>query len=204
MLRARLLRDGEPGDAPGTSPAGGGGTPPAGGAGTGDDQLGEGGKAAIDRERVNAREANRLKTAAEQRAETAEAELARIREAIQSEAEKATANAVNEATAAAVTAGNTRLVRAEVKAAAAAAGFVDPRDAALLVAGKVTQVKVDKRRPGRRGRGQESRRGPRHDQAPPGEDGRQRRDAAAPTNQPNRYRVLPEGELRVTVTPRSS
>lgn len=159
MLRARLLRDGEPG----SGTAGGGGTPPAGGTGTGtppagaagapgqpgagqagagDSQLGEAGKAALEKERAAAREANRLKSTAEQRAEAAEAELEKIREATQSEAEKATAKAVKEATATAVQAGNARLVRAEVKAAAAAAGFHDPRDAALLLADKFAQVKV--------------------------------------------------------------
>lgn len=159
MLRARLLRDGEPGAGPG-GPAGGGGTgagtggagqgggqsggQPAGKAGTepGDDQLGEAGKTAIDRERANAREANRLKSAAEERAAALETELQSIREANQSEAEKATAKAVKEATAAAVQAGNARLVRAEVKAAAAAAGFHDPQDASLLLADKFGQVKV--------------------------------------------------------------
>jgi hypothetical protein len=151
MLCARLLRDGEPGALPANGgTGGGGGTPPAGGApannqGQGQDggeQLGEAGKAAIDRERASAREANRLKSAAEQRAEAVEAELAQLREANQSEAEKATAKAVKEATAAAVAQGNQRLVRAEVKAAAAAAGFHDARDAALLLADKFGQIKV--------------------------------------------------------------
>jgi hypothetical protein len=149
-LRARLLRDGEPG----SGTAGGGGTPPASGTGTaaqgtppannqgGDDQLGEGGKAAIERERAAAKEAHRQKTAAEQRAEAAEAELATFREANQSEAEKATAKAVKEATEQVTAAGNGRLVRAEVKAAAATAGFHDPHDAALLLAEKFAQVKV--------------------------------------------------------------
>jgi hypothetical protein len=145
-LCARLLRDGEPGALPANG--GGGGTPPAGSAPAntqgqeGGEQLGEGGKAAIDRERAAAREANRLKSAAEQRAEAAEAELAQLREANQSEAEKATAKAVKDATAAAVAQGNQRLVRAEVKAAAAAAGFHDARDAALLLSDKFGQIKV--------------------------------------------------------------
>lgn len=156
-LRARLLRDGEPGAGTagggGTPPAGGTGTPPAGTAGTagqpgagqagtGDNQLGEAGKTALEKERAAAREANRLKSTAEQRAEAAEAELAKIREANQSEAEKATAKAVKEATDQVTATGNARLVRAEVKAAAATAGFHDPHDAALLLSEKFAQVKV--------------------------------------------------------------
>lgn len=137
ILRARLLRDGEPGADPTGAPAGGGGQPPAG-----DDQLGEGGQSAIAKERAAAREANRGKTAAEQRAQALEAELAQLREAGQSEAEKATAKAVKDATAAVQQAGNGRLVRAEVKAAAAAAQFHDAADAAALLADKFAEVKV--------------------------------------------------------------
>jgi hypothetical protein len=139
MLRARLLRDGAPGAEPNGTTGGGVATdPPA----TGDDQLGEGGKSAIEKERAAAREEKRARTAAEQRAQAAESELEKLRADSQTEAEKATAKAVKEATAAVTQAGNARLVRAEVKAAAAAAQFHDPGDAAALLAGKFAEVKV--------------------------------------------------------------
>lgn len=142
-LRARQLREGAT-----EIPAAGGGGPasivPPAGPPSPEDQLGDAGKAALDRERASAREAARLKTVAEQRADTAEAELTKLQEASQSDAEKATAKAVAEATAAVTVAGNSRLVRAEVKAAAASAQFHDPGDAALLLSDKFAQVKVDK------------------------------------------------------------
>lgn len=147
--RARCLRDGGAGSDPATggTTTGGGGTTtaPAGTPATGassDEHLGEGGKAALDRERAAARDASRQKTAAEQRADAAEAELAKVREANQSEAEKATAKAVKDATDAVTETANKRLVRAEVKAVAAAVGFHDPRDAALLLADSFGQIKV--------------------------------------------------------------
>jgi hypothetical protein len=149
-LHARLLRDGGAGNDPATSGGVGGGgstTQPAtdqGASGQGDD-LGDTGKAVLDRERANAREHKRVADAEKARADAAEAELEKLRAANQTEAEKATAKAVKEATAAATEQGNKRLVRAEVKAAAAHAGFHDPRDAALLLADRFDQVTVDDR-----------------------------------------------------------
>lgn len=140
VLRARLLRDGGPAADPAVAPATGGGAPAQ--PPTGDDALGEGGKSALDKERAAAREATRAKAAAESALQAAQKELETLRAATQSDAERATAKAVKEATALVTVAGNARLVRAEVKAAAAAAQFHDPRDAAALLADKFAEVKV--------------------------------------------------------------
>lgn len=60
-----------------------------------------------------------------------------------SELDKATRRAADEARAELMTATNTRLVRAEVKAAAAARQFHDPADAPALLERRFGQVKVD-------------------------------------------------------------
>ena len=131
-LRARLLRDGEPGQ-----PAGGGGaTPPV------DDGLNEGGRTAIQREREAAAEANRLRAAEKQRADAAEEELRRIREANQTEQEKALAAAREEGKAEVAATANTRLIRAEVKAAAASAGFNDSADAVAQLETRFGEIPV--------------------------------------------------------------
>lgn len=149
-LRSRLLRT-SPGDG-GPGAGGGGATPPAGGTGTGtgtgtgsgqqpttgtngEDQLGDAGKKAIAEER-------KAKSAAEQRAKAAEEELEKIRSANQSEAEKALDKARKEGRTEATTQSNARLVRAEVKAAAATAQFNDPGDAVAQLHAQLATVKV--------------------------------------------------------------
>jgi hypothetical protein len=112
----------------GTSPAGPGATPdPA------DEPLGEAGKQTLVKVR-------KLQADAEARATAAEEELAQLKTAGQTEQEKAVAAARAEG----VNAANTRLVRAEVKAAAAAAGFHDPGDAAVQLHEQLAKVSITK------------------------------------------------------------
>lgn len=136
-MRSRLLRTAPQGD-----PAGGGGgaTPPAP---TATPDLGDAGKAAIDRERESAAEANRLRAAEKARADAAEAELTKIREANQSEHEKAIAAAKIEGRNEVLSAANQRLVRLEVKAAAAASQFLDATDAVALLTDRLSEITVN-------------------------------------------------------------
>jgi hypothetical protein len=123
--------------APGTPPAGAptpngqpgqGATPPPA-----DPPLGEAGQRALAAER-------QFRADAEARATAAEQELAAIKATTQTDQEKAIEAAKAEGLASA----NTRLVRAEVKAAAAAAGFHDPGDAAVQLHNRLAEVKITK------------------------------------------------------------
>jgi hypothetical protein len=91
----------------------------------GDDDLGDGGKKALAAERAAAR-------AADKRAKAAEAELAKLREANATESEKALAAAKAEGRNEALATANTRILTAEVKAAAAGV-LQDPDDAVRLL-----------------------------------------------------------------------
>lgn len=125
--------------APGTPPAGtpapNGSTPPAPGATPPpeDPPLGEAGQRALAAER-------QFRSDAEARATQAEQELAQIKATTQTDQEKA----IDAAKAEGVASANTRLVRAEVKAAAAAAGFHDPGDAAVQLHNRLSEVKITK------------------------------------------------------------
>jgi hypothetical protein len=114
--------------APNSQPAGQGATPEPT-----DEALGEAGKQTLVKVR------NLLKDA-EARAEAAEKERDELQASTQTDQEKAVAAARAEG----VTAANTRLVRAEVKAAAAAAGFHDPGDAAVQLYDQLTKVSITK------------------------------------------------------------
>jgi hypothetical protein len=131
-LRARLLREGEPGEPNG----GGGATPPA------TDGLGDAGKAAIEREREAAKEAGRLKAAAEAKAAELQAELDALKGATQTEQEKAIEAARKEARTQVLSEVGRSLVASAVEAAATAAKFFDPADAAALLASRVSEVSV--------------------------------------------------------------
>jgi alanyl-tRNA synthetase len=85
------------------------------------DELGAAGKRALDEER-NSRKA------AERRAKQLEAELEQLRQASMSEQEKAIAAAKDEARREALAAANERILRSEIKAAAAGK-LADPADA---------------------------------------------------------------------------
>jgi len=131
---------GQPPAAPPAPPAGTptapNGTPPAGQGATpdpADEPLGEAGKQTLVKVR-------KLLTDAEARAEAAEKERDELKTAGQTEQEKAVAAARAEG----VNAANTRLVRAEVKAAAAAAGFHDPGDAAVQLYDQLAKVSITK------------------------------------------------------------
>lgn len=89
----------------------------------------------LARERAKFRDYDDLKTKADQ--------FEKIEAANASDLEKATKKAADEARAAMTETTNTRLVRAEVKAAAAAASFYDPGDAAALLSAQFKSVKVD-------------------------------------------------------------
>jgi hypothetical protein len=124
--------------APGTPPVGTptpNGQPPAPGATPppADQPLGEAGQRALAAER-------QFRSDAEARAIAAEQELATLKAATQTDQEKAIEAAKAEGFASA----NTRLVRAEVKAAAAAAGFHDPGDAAVQLHNRLSEVKLSK------------------------------------------------------------
>jgi hypothetical protein len=124
---------------PGTPPAGTStpnGTPPAASGATppqSDQPLGEAGQRALASER-------QFRAEAETRATAAEQELATLKAASQTDQEKAVENARSEG----LTVANGRLVRAEVKAAAAALGFHDPGDAAVQLADKLGAVPITK------------------------------------------------------------
>lgn len=96
------------------------------------DSLGDPGKAAIKAERDRARKAER-------EAKALAARLEELESANQTEAEKAVANARKEAIAEATSAANKRILRAEVKAAAAGL-LSDPNDAIALL--DLTQFEV--------------------------------------------------------------
>jgi hypothetical protein len=120
-----------PGTPPGTTPngqPGQGATPPPA-----DQPLDEAGQRALTAERSFRKDAEKRATAAEQ-------ELATLKAATQTDQEKAVEAARSEGLATA----NTRLVRAEVKAAAAAAGFHDPGDAAVQLHDRLAEVKLTK------------------------------------------------------------
>jgi hypothetical protein len=121
---------------PAATPPAPNGTPPAGQGATPeppDQPLGEAGQRALAAER-------QFRTEAENRAKAAEDELATLKAATQTDQEKAIEAAKAEGFASA----NTRLVRAEVKAAAAAAGFHDPGDAAVQLHNRLSEVKITK------------------------------------------------------------
>jgi hypothetical protein len=123
------------GTPPATQPAPNG-TPPAGQGATpdpADEPLGEAGKQTLVKVR-------KLQADAEARATAAEDQLAALKAASQTDQEKAVEAARTEG----LTAGNQRLIRAEVKAAAAHAGFHDPVDAAVQLADQIAKVPVTK------------------------------------------------------------
>jgi hypothetical protein len=97
-----------------------------------DQQLGDAGKAALDRERSARRDAER-------QAKAAQRELEQLRQQSMSDAEKAVAKAKEEGKAEALTTANGRLVKAEVRVAAA--GKIDPALAVRLL--DLEQFKVD-------------------------------------------------------------
>lgn len=128
-----------PATPPGTPPAGTpapNGTPPAAPGATPpppDQPLGPAGERALAAER-------QFRADAEARAKAAEDERDALKAAGQTDQEKAVAAARAEGFATA----NTKLVRAEVKAAAANAGFHDPVDAAVQLADQLAKVPVTK------------------------------------------------------------
>lgn len=128
----------EPSD--GDKAAAGGAKPPAGepDAKEGDDdQLGEGGKAALTAERRKAREA-------EERAKAAEGRLAELEAAGQSESQRAIAQAKREATAEANAKWEARVREAEVRGALRGAGIANERFLDLAVAApEFRRLKVD-------------------------------------------------------------
>lgn len=132
-LRARLLRDGEPGE---PNNNGGGATPPA------TDGLGDAGQAAIQRERDAARESGRLKAAAEARATELQQQLDALRGSTQTDQEKAIQAARDEVKSQVTAELSGHLVTAAIETAAATAKFVDPGDAAALLAARVREVTV--------------------------------------------------------------
>jgi type II secretory pathway pseudopilin PulG len=144
-LASRYLRDG----GSGTDPANGGGAGGGGSAGTGgaagganpaagqppapqppagaqpgqpNEPLGEGGIRALQSERA-------MRTAAEQQLAAAQQQLQQLQAASQTDAERAIAAAREEGRNEIRSTANTVLVNAEVRAAAATAGFADPEDA---------------------------------------------------------------------------
>ncbi|WP_410633365.1 hypothetical protein [Amycolatopsis sp. cmx-4-83] len=98
-----------------------------------DEPLGEAGKRALEAER-------RFHAEAVARAEAAERERDELKTATQTDHEKAVEAARAEGRAE----GNVRLTRAVVEAAAAAAGFHDPGDAAVQLRDRLAEVKVTK------------------------------------------------------------
>lgn len=133
-MRSKLLREGEPGQ-PGAG--GGGATPPPA-----EEGLTEAGKAAIQREREAAKEAGRAKAAAVSQLAELQKELDELKGATQSDLEKALAAAKKEAKTEVLSSANNRLIKAEVKAAAAALGFHNPSDAAVQLRDSFGDVKV--------------------------------------------------------------
>jgi hypothetical protein len=149
-LASRYLRDGGAGTDPtsGTGAGGGGSTgagaaagganpaagqpplphPPAGGqpgqpaTGQPNEPLGEGGIRALQSERA-------MRTAAEQQLAAAQQQLQQLQAASQTDGERAIAAAREEGRNEIRSTANTVLVNAEVRAAAATAGFADPEDA---------------------------------------------------------------------------
>lgn len=99
----------------------------------GDDDLGESGKKALDAERDARKAADKARKAADKELADLKARLAEIEESNKSDAEKAVEKAREEAKAEArkeaAASANTRLVRAEIKAAAA--GKVSDLDIAM-------------------------------------------------------------------------
>ncbi len=132
-LRARLLRDGEPGE---PNAGGGGATPPTG------DGLGDAGKAAIEKVRAEAAEHRRAAAAEKAQREAVQAELEAIKGAHQTDQEKAIEAARKEARAEVLSSVNARLIRSVVEATAAGAKFHDPGDAADLLAKRLTEITV--------------------------------------------------------------
>lgn len=132
-LRIRLLREEIPGEPNG---GGGGATPPA------TDGLGDAGKAAIQAERAAATEANRLRAAAEAERERLQQELDALKGQTQTEQEKAIEAARKEARTQVLSEVGRSLVSSAIEAAASAAKFFDPADAAALLSGRVTEVTV--------------------------------------------------------------
>jgi hypothetical protein len=133
-MRSKLLREGEPGH-PGAG--GGGATPPPA-----EEGLTEAGRAAIQREREAAKESGRARAAAVAQATELQKELDELKGATQSDLEKALAAAKKEARTEVLSAANGRLIKAEVKAAAAALGFHNPSDAAVQLRDSFGDVKV--------------------------------------------------------------
>lgn len=131
VLRARVLREGEPGE---PNASGGGATPP--------DGLGDAGKAAIQREREAAAEANRLRAAAEAEREQLRKELDELKGATQTEQEKAIEAARKEAREQVLSEVGGSLITSAVEAAATAAKFFDSSDAVDKLRHRFSEVTV--------------------------------------------------------------
>lgn len=98
--------------------------------------LGDKGKQALDRMKAD-------RKAAEARAKAAEAELEKLRNASKSEQEKAIDAARKEGESEATKRANTKLVRAEAKALAAATKFRDPGDVIAQLGNQLVDITVD-------------------------------------------------------------
>lgn len=129
-LRNRLLRE----EIPGEPNAGGGATPPV--------ELGDAGKAAIQREREAAAEAGRLKAAAEAKAAELQAELDALKGANQTEQEKAIEAARKEARSQLFGEIGGSLVSSAIESAAAAAKFYDSTDAVDKLRHRFSEITV--------------------------------------------------------------
>lgn len=137
------IMGGAPDDPPAGDPPAG--DPPAGDPPAGDppadppdpdaDKLGEAGRRALDRERA-------ARQAANERARKAEAELQELRDAAKPAEQRDLEKARREGHTEGLKVGNARLVRAEAKAAAAAAKFRDPADVIAQLGSKLDGVEV--------------------------------------------------------------
>jgi hypothetical protein len=133
ILRARILREGEPGE---PNAGGGGATPPA------TDGLGDAGKAAIQAERAAATEANRLRAAAEADRERLQKELDALKGQTQTEQEKAIEAARKEARTQVMGEIGGSLISSAVEAAAATAKFHDSTDAVDKLRHRFSEITV--------------------------------------------------------------
>jgi hypothetical protein len=102
----------------------------------GEEALGDAGKQALDRMKAE-------RNAERKRAAAAEAELDKLRNASKSEQEKAIDAARKEGESEATKRANTRLVRAEARALAAAAKFRDPGDVIAQLGDRLGGITVD-------------------------------------------------------------
>ena len=132
-LRARLLREGVPGE---PNAGGGGATPPV------VEGLGDAGKAAIQREREAAAEAVRQKAATEAELTRVQRELEALKGQTQTEQEKALEAARKEARDQAYGEIGGSLVESAIEVAASAAKFFDSTDAVSSLRPRFSEVTV--------------------------------------------------------------